>query len=307
MNPTLVIANDIAFEEELTISKSLTILGDGETKFIGYNAVGSYNDAFYINTSAADQTVTIQGIVFDHFCYYSDVANQTKATASGAINGVSVITYAGACASSTTLNIIGCEVIGTGRDMINASSSLGCAGTINITDCTFDATDRLSGTLNMLSFYGKQAADLYVTIENCIFSEATEANTEWATTAIASFGNAVITVDGCTFEDCQVAIGIDNTFDRLYTSVTYPVYVNTTCTLNDVTYVNCYFGYYEESIVASVDDVPAGAELASETAAALSGNKNAAYGNYYEYDIVENGTQGVDAKYLAIKSYYVAA
>ena len=48
------------------------------------------------------------------------------------------------------------------------------------------------------------------------------------------------------------------------------IYVNTTCTLNDVTYVNCYFGYYE-------------------------------------YDIVENGTQGVDAGCLAMKSYYVAA
>ncbi len=303
VDPVLYIANDIAFEQELEIQKSVTILGNGTVKFIGYNATGNYNDAFYINTTAEDQTVTIQGIVFDHFCYYSNVANKTKGTKAG----TSIITYAGACHSGTTLNIIECEVIGTGRDMINASSSLGCAGTINITDCTFDATDRISGTLNMLSFYGKQAADLYVTIENCIFSEATEGDADWATTAIASFGNAVITVDGCIFEDCQVAIGIDNTFDRLYSSVTYPVYVNTICTLNDVTYVNCYYGYYEESIVASVADIPEGYELADETASALYGNKNAAYGNYYEYDYVEDGTQGVDAKYLVVSSKYIAA
>lgn len=303
VDPVLCIVADIAFEQELEIQKSVTILGNGTVKFIGYNATGNYNDAFYINTTAEDQTVTIQGIVFDHFCYYSNVANKTKGTKAG----TSIITYAGACHSGTTLNIIECEVIGTGRDMINASSSLGCAGTINITDCTFDATDRISGTLNMLSFYGKQAADLYVTIENCIFSEATEGDADWATTAIASFGNAVITVDGCIFEDCQVAIGIDNTFDRLYSSVTYPVYVNTICTLNDVTYVNCYYGYYEESIVASVADIPEGYELADETASALYGNKNAAYGNYYEYDYVEDGTQGVDAKYLVVSSKYIAA
>ena len=31
------------------------------------------------------------------------------------------------------------------------------------------------------------------------------------------------------------------------------------------------------------------------------------HGNYYEYDIVEGGTQGVDARYLTVISYYVEA
>ena len=304
--PTLIIANDIAFEEELTISKSVYLMGDGEVKFIGYDASTKYDEAFYINVADEDQEITIDGIVFDHFCYYSNVANKTKATNSAVKNAVAYITYGGNCPASTTLYITGCQFLGTARDMINASSTIGCKGFIAIEDCVFDATDRLSNTLNMLSFYGNEDAELYVMITDCTFKEATEQNATWATSAIASFGNADITVTGCEFIACQVAIGIDNTFDKLFSTSTYPVYYNTTTTLVENTYTNCYFGYYEESVVASTDDIPEGFELDTDSPYTI-GDYPATQFTAYEYDCVEPGTYGVDAKYLTIISYYVKA
>ena len=306
-NPTLIIANDIQFEEELTISKSVYIKGDGEVKFIGYDASTKYDEAFYINVADEDQEIVIDGIVFDHFCYYSNVANKTKATASAVKNADSYITYGGNCPASTTLYITGCQFIGTARDMISVDSTIGCKGYIVIEDCVFDATDRLSSTLNMLSFYGNEDAELSVLISGCTFKEATEQNATWATSAIASFGNADITVTGCEFIACQIAIAIDNTFDRLFSAVTYPVYHNTTVTLVDNTYTNCYYGYYEESVFASVDEIPEGAELYTDEPFTYGDEAATQFSLAAEYDLVVSGTQGVDAKYLVVACYYVKA
>ena len=305
--PTLIIANDIAFEEELTISKSVYIMGDGEVKFIGYDASTKYDEAFYINVADEDQEITIDGIVFDHFCYYSNVANKTKATASAVKNGVAYITYGGNCPASTTLYITGCQFLGTARDMINASSTIGCKGFIAIEDCYFDATDRLSSTLNMLSFYGNDEAELYVIITGCTFKEASEQNATWATSAIASFGNADLTISGCEFIACQIGIAIDNTFDRLFDTSTYPVYYNTTVNAIENTYTNCYFGYYEESVLTSVDEVPEGAELYTDEPFTYGDAEATQFHFAAEYDLVVGGTQGVDAKYLVVACYYIAA
>ena len=305
--PTLIIANDIAFEEELEIKKSVYIKGDGEVKFIGYDASTKYDEAFYINVADEDQEITIDGIVFDHFCYYSNVANKTKATASAVKNGVAYITYGGDCPASTNLYIVDCRFIGTARDMINASSTKGCKGFIAIEDCTFDATDRLSSTLNMLSFYGNADAELNVIITGCTFKEASEQNATWATSAIASFGNADIAVVGCEFIACQIAIAIDNTFDRLFSTSTYPVYHNTVVNCVENTYTNCYYGYYEESVVASVDDIPDGAELYTDEPFTYGDEAATQFHFAAEYDLVVGGTQGVDAKYLVVACYYIAA
>ena len=302
VDPVLCIVADIAFERELEIQKSVTILGDGTVKFIGYNATGSYNDAFYINTTAEDQTVTIQGIVFDHFCYYSNVANKTKGTKAG----TSIITYAGACDASTTLNFIGCQVIGTGRDMINASSTLGCKGWIVIKDCTFSAADRVSSTLNMLSFYGNADGELTVEITGCTFTTAVEQNATWATSAIASFGNTDMYIDDCSFISCQIGIAIDNTFDRLYGSSTYPVTVNTTVTLGDVTYSNCQFGYYGEFFVEDVEEIPAEAELYTDTPFTYGDYAATQFSFSAEYDVYVPG-DGVDVQYDTLLCYYVLA
>ncbi len=306
VNPTLYIANDIAFEAELTISKSVTIQGNGSVKFIGYDASTKYDEAFYINVADEDQEITIDGIIFDHFSYYSNVANKTKATSAAVKNAVAYITYGGNCPASTSLTITGCQFLGTARQMINVASTIGCKGYIVIEDSLFDATDRLMSTLNILEFYGNEDAELSVLISGCTFKEATEQNATWATSAIASFGNADITVTGCEFIACQVAIGIDNTFDRLFDAVTYPVYYNTTVTLVENTYTNCYYGYYEESVVASTDDIPEGFELDTDSPYTI-GNYAATQFTAYEYDYVEPGTQGVDAKYLTVISYYVKA
>ena len=305
--PTLIIANDIQFEEELTISKSVYIMGDGEVKFIGYDASTKYDEAFYINVADEDQEITIDGIVFDHFCYYSNVANKTKATASAVKNGVAYITYGGDCPASTTLYVTGCRFLGTARDMINASSTKGCKGFIVIEDCYFDATDRLSSTLNMLSFYGNADAELYVMITGCTFKEASEQNATWATSAIASFGNADITVVGCEFIACQIGIAIDNTFDRLYSTSTYPVYYNTTVNLVENTYTNCYFGYYGEFFVEDASEIPEEAELYTDEPFTYGDAEATQFHFAAEYDVVVGGTQGVDAKYLTLVCYYVKA
>ena len=83
--------------------------------------------------------------------------------------------------------------------------------------------------------------------------------------------------------------------------------MNTTCTLNDVTYVNCYFGYYEESVFASVDEIPEGAELSTDEPFTYGDNVATQFSLAAEYDVVVGGTQGVDAKYLVVACYYVAA
>ncbi len=306
-NPKLVIMNDIAFESELEIKKSVIILGDGTTKFIGYDASTNTDEAFYINVADEDQEIVIEGIIFDHFSYYSNVANKTKATSNTVKNAVSYITYGGNNPASTSLTITGCQFIGTARDMINVSSKIGCKGFIVIENCVFDATDRLSGTLNMLSFYGNADAELSVSISGCTFKEASEEDATWATSAIASFGNADITVTGCEFIACQIAVAIDNTFDRLFETSTYPVTVNTTVTLVENTYTNCYFGYYAEYTVEDASEIPEEAELSTDEAFTYGDYAGTQFHFAAEYDIAENGTQGVDAKYLTVVCYYVLA
>ena len=304
--PTLIIANNIAFEEELTISKSVYIQGDGEVKFIGYDASTKYDEAFYINVADEDQEITIDGIVFDHFCYYSNVANKTKATASAVKNGVAYITYGGDCPASTTLYVTGCQFLGTARDMINASSTKGCKGFIVIEDCYFDATDRLSSTLNMLSFYGNEDAELYVMITGCTFKEASEQNATWATSAIASFGNADLTITSCEFIACQIGIAIDNTFDRLYSTSTYPVYYNTTVSYSDITYTNCYFGYFGEFFVEDVSEIPEEAELYTDEPFTYGDAEATQFHFAAEYDVYEAGEAG-EAQHRIYLCYYVKA
>ena len=306
VDPVLCIVADIAFERELEIQKSVTILGDGEVKFIGYDASTKYDEAFYINVADEDQEITIDGIVFDHFCYYSNVANKTKATSSAVKNGVAYITYGGDCPASTTLYVKGCQFIGTARDMINASSTKGCKGFIIIEDCYFDATDRLSSTLNMLSFYGNEDGELTVEISGCTFTTATEQNATWATSAIASFGNTDMYIDDCDFISCQIGIAIDNTFDRLYGSSTYPVTVNTTVTLGDVTYTNCQYGYYGEFFVEDVEEIPAEAELYTDTPFTYGDYAATKFSFSAEYDVYVPG-DGDGVQYDTLLCYYVLA
>lgn len=290
VDPILVITDDIFFEEELEINKSVTIYGNGHV-FYGYEDLTIYgeSEAFFVNVSTPNQTITINGVIFDTFGY-----NAPKA------GNISILTYGKNCVASTTLNLVNCEVYGTARDMIYASSGQknGCVGTINITGCTFDASSRLSGTLNMLSFYGKPSGTLYVNITGCTFTGADKLDQDWASTAIASFGNAAITINNCTFEDCQVAIGIDNCFDRLYETSNYPVDHNTTVTIGAVSYLGCDIAYYEESVVAEAD-VPANAVLVEDPAAEYGENVSNIDGTAFTY-----GTNSATAINVA-KAYKV--
>ena len=110
----------------------------------------------------------------------------------------------------------------------------------------------------------------------------------------------------CEFIACQIGIAIDNTFDRLYSTSTYPVYYNTTVSYSDLTFTNCYFGYFGEFFVEDVNDIPEEAELYTDEPFTYGDNAATQFHFAAEYDVYEAGESG-EAQHRIYLCYYVKA
>lgn len=304
VDPVLYIAvEEIAFEYELMITKSVTILGEaGVTRFSGYNVTSSYDDAIFINTATPNQTVVIEGITFDHVGYYADVENEIETNI--AIIG-SAMSYSKNCAASTSLYLTNCTFWGIGWEFITFSSAAGCAGNIYIEGCEFDATDRIYSTVNLISFYGKTSNDisLNVDIYGCTFKNADKENEDWPSTAIGCYGNTAFTIDGCTFINCEIAITIDNTYYPMTNPKCY--YCNNNAELDlgdDIMYINCETGVLYYAIIDAAD-IPEGAVLVEGAPVTASNGYDEITANKYCIIVAgEEGSVGCALNY----TYYVA-
>ena len=233
VDPVLVLSSkEYQFTQKLEIQKSLEIVGTpGYTVLKGYgvkdkseggvnlaNDPSVHAEAFYVNTQGNDNVnIKLSGFISDHFATKNEEGHAIKVGDS--TRQLSFIRYSANCPDTTTVSVQDVYLDGTDRTFIDMLDTFtyspkandGCAGTLNLVNVTFDATDRLCDNINAINALGKVTDGtnyrLHINVDKCLFkcAQALYAS-QYSSTAICTWGDTDLVVTNSTFIDCETGI-----------------------------------------------------------------------------------------------------
>ena len=194
---TLKLTADITMTEKVTIGNTVTIDGNGHSIF------GQNNDtSVYLEIMGG--TVTIQNVTISQFGGAAPTTGQWGA-----------IKVADAADANTKLIVNGLKMSDFNRAGIDIRS-----GNFEITNSQIDCKNTRADNENTeilvkgILVGSGSVNDVEGTIKNVTIINSKSTYTDWASSGIEVWGGAKVTIDGCSINDTQNGIAVNNTYDQ---------------------------------------------------------------------------------------------